>query len=55
MRWYISVFSADGRLIFAGGTTKGEAHDLATEARRLNRAVRIFLRSPTGQTTEIVG
>jgi hypothetical protein len=55
MKWHISVFSADGRrLIFAAGTTRSAARELATEARRLNSTVKIFLRAPTGATTEFV-
>ena len=52
MKWHISVFTADGkRLIFAARASRGEAQDLAAEARRQG-AYKIFLRSPTGQVTE---
>ena len=52
MKWVISIFTADGkRLIFAAQASRTEIRELAAAARRQG-PFKIFLRSPTGETTE---
>jgi hypothetical protein len=53
MRWYISIFTADGkRLVFAASSDSiKEIQALATEARAASIRLQIFIRAPTGQVS----
>ena len=51
MGWHLTVKSRRVVLFTAETSSRREIEDLAVEARRLRRDVKIFIRSPDGVTT----
>jgi hypothetical protein len=51
MRWHISIFSADGTLLFASQCRdRSEAYNLAAEARKMRPECSVYLRDYTGRS-----